>query len=46
MAISLKANNPNKDSQYRRKYSEKLGQFIKHCNYSNDIEEEAKKRGI
>lgn len=33
IAISLKAQNPNKDQLYRNKYQEKLDLFIHHCNY-------------
>lgn len=40
LSISLKANNPNKDDEYRQKYSEKLNKFIKECNYSQEIREE------
>lgn len=35
LSISLKANNPNKDDEYRQKYSEKLDRFLKECNYSH-----------
>lgn len=34
LAISLKATNPNKDDEYRQKYSECLTRFIKECNFS------------
>ena len=34
LAINLKANNPNKDDEYRQKYTEKLNRFIKESNYS------------
>lgn len=40
IAISLKANNPNKDEAYRAKYTEKLQLFLKHCAYSGEIREE------
>lgn len=40
LAISYKANNPNKDEEYRQKYTEKLNKFIKECNYSQEIREE------
>ncbi len=37
IAISLKANNPNKDETYRLKYKMKLEQFLKHCDYATEI---------
>jgi adenylate/nucleoside-diphosphate kinase len=40
LAISLKANNPNKDEQYREKYKQKLERFIKHCSYSQELRDE------
>jgi adenylate/nucleoside-diphosphate kinase len=40
LAISLKANNPNKDMEYRQKYLEKLNRFIKECSYSQEIRAE------
>jgi hypothetical protein len=45
MAISLKANNPNKDAAYRKKYAEKLAEFINHCNYAETLIEESEQRG-
>lgn len=44
LSISLKANNPNKDDEYRQKYSEKLNKFIKECNYSQEIREELERK--
>ena len=40
LAIILKASNPNKDDEYRQKYTEKLERFIKESNYSQEIREE------
>lgn len=40
LAINLKAINPNKDDQYRQKYTEKLNRFIKESNYTQQIREE------
>lgn len=40
LSISLKANNPNKDDEYRQKYREHLNRFIKECNYSQEIRDE------
>ncbi len=37
LAISLKANNPYKDQNYRNKYKEKLIKFLKHCDFENEI---------
>ncbi len=44
LSISLKANNPNKDDQYRQKYSEKLNNFIKQSTYSQEIREELERK--
>lgn len=44
LAISLKANNPNKDEQYREKYKEKLEKFIKHCNYPQQLRDEFERK--
>jgi adenylate/nucleoside-diphosphate kinase len=46
IAISLKANNPNKDANYRLKYQNKLNEFLKHCQYPQEIKELAKKKMI
>jgi len=35
IAISLKANNPNQNEFYRKKYRNKLKQFLKDCEISN-----------
>lgn len=40
LSVSLKANNPNKDEEYRQKYKEMLKKFIKESNYSQEIREE------
>ena len=45
MAISLKANNPNKDDAYRKKYTDKLNDFINQCNYAEVLLEESDDRG-
>ena len=45
MAIALKASNPNKSEEYRKKYSDKLREFLKHCSYSEEILVEADSRG-
>jgi adenylate/nucleoside-diphosphate kinase len=37
IAISLKANNPNKDHLYRAKYQKKLNEFLRHCEYPQEI---------
>lgn len=34
LAISLKSTNPNKDDEYRQKYTEQLQKFIKECSLS------------
>jgi adenylate/nucleoside-diphosphate kinase len=44
LSVSLKANNPNKDDEYRQKYSEKLNKFIKECDYSQEIREELERK--
>lgn len=38
IAISLKANNPNKDAAYRAKYAKKLEEFLLHCQYPQEIQ--------
>lgn len=45
MAISLKANNPNKDEAYRKKYAAKLAEFIRHCHYGEELIEQSEYRG-
>lgn len=44
LAINLKAANPNKDDEYRQKYSQKLNKFIKECTYSQEIREELERK--
>ena len=44
LAINLKANNPNKDDEYRQKYSEHLNRFIKESNYTQEIREEIERK--
>ncbi|CAD8103243.1 unnamed protein product [Paramecium sonneborni] len=39
IAISLKANNKNKDAFYRNKYQEKLEKFMKNCTLAQEIQE-------
>lgn len=41
IAISLKANNPNQNAFYRKKYRNKLKQFLKDCQLSNDFMEQS-----
>ena len=45
MAIALKAGNPNKSEEYKKKYSDKLREFLKHCSYSEEILIESDSRG-
>ena len=44
LAINLKASNPNKDDEYRQKYTEKLNRFIKESNLSQEIREEVDRK--
>lgn len=37
IAISLKANNKNKDAAYRAKYQAKLERFLEHCSYAHEL---------
>lgn len=45
MAIALKASNPNRSEEYRKKYAEKLKEFLKHCSYAEEILEESEDKG-
>ena len=44
LSIILKSSNPNKDDEYRQKYTEKLEKFIRESNYSQEIREEVDRK--
>ncbi|KAL4506760.1 hypothetical protein ABPG72_001181 [Tetrahymena utriculariae] len=44
IAIQLKANNPNKDESYRLKYQQTLQQFLKHCQFCEQIRDEFRRK--
>lgn len=45
LALSLKANNPNQNEYYRRKYRKKLDDFLAGCKMCDRFYEEHERRG-
>jgi len=46
VALSLKANNPNQSQYYRRKYKNKLEEFLNGCSLCDTFYQENQKRGL